>query len=160
MTKLFFRAAKKSFRFLVDEFQCRVTSEASDAWGDELTYQNSTTAVNIRYEPREKYVFILLCRLVGGKVPEHPGVVHPDTDLNRYGLDDLLKLRAPALKILKKEFGVPFTERNLRTMVETYARGVRNYAADILHGDFSIFPELEKIVKRRAEEYRKKSKTQ
>jgi len=148
MTELFLRVAKKAFRFLIDEFQCRLTSKKSDAWGAELTYQNDTTAVNVRYEPREQFVFVLLCRLINGKMPAYDS-------FDSFGLSDLLTLRAPELKIRKRSAPERFTENDLRHMVITFARGVRGHATDILHGDFSIFPELEKIVKRRAEEFQK-----
>lgn len=177
MTESFFQFCDKYFRFLIEEFGCRIVGKKPDSFGGEVTYRNATTAVNVRYEQREHYVFILLCRLVRGKIPQEPIFVHPKTKLYSFYLDDLFTIRSPDTKIRRKPFGdkipdlalkeliqaytsEPFTERDLEHMIKTYAAGLQRYAADILRGDFAIFPELDKIVKKRAAEFEKKEKRQ
>ena len=169
MTELFFKLCSKYFQFLINEFGCGIVGKKSDNFKDELVYQNATTAIKISYEPRESYVFILLCQLINGEIPDYPVFINRKTKLNQFYLDDLLVLRSPNTRIRKKPFGDaipddldakqlieacaadPFTKRDLEHMVKTYAAGLREHGADILRGDFTIFSTLEKIVRKRAE---------
>ena len=175
MTKLFFKLCSEHVQFLIDEFGCRVVGKKSDNFKDEVIYRNATTAVKVSYEPRERSMFILLCRLVDGNIPQEPIFVRPKTKLYSFYLDDLLALRSPGARILRrKPFGgitfddldakqiieacaaaPPFTERDLEHMVKTYATALHKHGADILRGDFSVFTELDRIVKKRAEEFRR-----
>ncbi len=172
MTELFFKLCGRHFAFLIEEFGCRVGGKKSDAFEDELIYRNATTAVKIRYEPREKYVFVLLCRLVNGKIPPYPIFVRHEKELTQFYLDDLLTLRSPATIIRKKyhrerfadkedlhqaikaSLEEPFTEQNLEHMIKTYAAALREHGSDILKGNFTVFAELEKIVRKRTAEFR------
>ena len=171
-SELFFKLCDRYFQFLLEKFGCRVVSRKDNSWrwGYEVTYQNSTTAVKIRYEPADHYVFILLCQLVNGKIPDYPVSIHRKTKLHQFYLDDLLVLRSPGTRIRSKPFGDtipddlsakqiieacvanPFTKHDLEHMVKTYAAALRKHGADILRGDFTVFAQLEKIVKKRAEE--------
>lgn len=171
MTELFFKLCSKHFEFLIDEFGCRLVGKKSDNFKDELIYRNATTAIKISYEPRESYVFILLCQLVNGKIPDYPVFINRKTKLHQFYLDDLLVLRSPSTRIRKKPFGDtippnldvkqiiqacaadPFTKRDLEHMVKTYAAALRKHGADILRGDFTVFAQLEKIVKKRADKH-------
>ena len=174
MKELFFALCDRHFQFLLEEFGCRIVSRKDNSWrwGYEITYKNSTTAVKIRYEPTYRHVFILLCQLVNGKIPDYPVFIKSKTKLNQFYLDDLLVIRSPDAKILhRKPFGninfddldakqiieavaaaPPFTKRDLGHMVKTYAAALRRHGADVLRGDFTVFAKLEKIVRKRAEE--------
>lgn len=47
MTEPFFKLCSKHFKFLIDEFGCRLMGKKSDNFKDELIYRNATTAVKV-----------------------------------------------------------------------------------------------------------------
>lgn len=148
----FFNTCQKEFQYLIDKFNCRVISKSLTNYSSTIIYKNNTTAIEISYEPREEYIFVLLMRLVDGVVPGYPIFIYQETKLHVFYLDDLLGIRNPSLIISRKLAGVPFTNSDIGKMLKRYALALRKYGSDILNGDFIIFSDLEKIVKRRARE--------
>lgn len=105
-------------------------------------------------------MFVDLIKLVNGKIPPYPIFIKPETELHWFDLKDLIYLRAPQLKIEQPPIDSLFKpRRNFEKFIEKiliqYANSLEQYAIDVLKGDFRIFAELEKIVKKRAEELRK-----
>ncbi len=147
----FIKQCLKEFRYLETDFGFKVISIVDHYYGIGVDYISSTAGVRVRYEPRERYIFIKLSRLIDGKMPKY------DHE-NAFGLNNVLILRSPKSVIEPKPLKEAFTKTDLNIMLKCYAEAVRLYAADILMGDFSIFPELEKIVKERAEKYNKVNK--
>ncbi|MFN8471515.1 MAG: hypothetical protein U0822_04790 [Anaerolineae bacterium] len=147
------------FQFLEEEYGFRVTEAKGDVFGSYITYRNMATAVMISFEPREGGVFIRLYRLVDGKIPDYPVFIYPDTQLNMFYLDTLLEVRAPSLRVEQdpKEMAKPSLSK-LKEVLQQYAALLHLYADDILQGDFKVFEELEKIVKKRAEEIRRQKR--
>ena len=139
---------RKSFSFLVDDFGCKERSSKLDNWGVQTTFCNSTTGVRVSYEPREGGYFVLLMRLVNGEVPEHPIDIDDDTVINRYYLEDLLSIRE--VDHIKKQFQRITTKQRDEDTINELANCLKITAEDVLRGDFSVFYELEKIVKDRA----------
>ena len=139
---------------LEDKFGFKIVDVEKDDFGDYLTYQNDTTGIKISYEPREGGIFILLSRLIDGKMPEYPIHIEADTILNSFDLEDII-----AFKEAKKGIGRKFKNYFRRYNISRKASLVKNlskyieeleeYAAYILNGDFKDFPELDRIVKRR-----------
>ena len=77
----------------------------------------------------------------------------PEDELEAFALEDLLKLRTGKYAIAEGVFGRALSRKDIKEILTTYARGLREHAADILQGDFSIFPELEKIVRKRMKDH-------
>lgn len=147
----FLELCRKHFGFLSEEFGFREAKKESSSWGHVLYLKNETTAVRISLEWEYPGVFVHLYRLVDGKIVENPIIIQQEDELMNYSLDDLLSIRAPGLE-LSPIFGQP---DEIEGKLKSYAAAVRDCAADVLEGDFTIFEELDKIVKHRAAESRK-----
>ena len=146
------------FKFLEEKFDCTITRVEHEFYGTCVTYQNATTFVEASIEPREGGAFVRVGWLIDGKIPAYPIHVEPDIKLDAFYLDDIIDLRAPSSKIEQPPLDVFFKPRDLkkieRVLTEN-ARALRRYAADILNGDFRVFAQLDKIVKKRAARLRK-----
>lgn len=141
------------FKFLEENFGCIITEVKHEFYGTFVTYRNPTTFVEVSIEPREGGVFVHVGRLIDGKIPEYPIHIEPDTKLDAFYLDDIIDLRAPSSKIEQPSTEVFFKPRNLKKIehvLTEYARALRQYAVDILKGDFRVFTHLDMIVKKRA----------
>jgi hypothetical protein len=144
---------QKHFRFLEEEFNCLFFFK-QDSYGEYIDYLNSTTGISINFVPMDAgMVYVLISRLVGNKIPEYPIFVQKSQmELNTFDLEDLLAIRAPLFKIERPSFEQlekPFKPRVFEKTIVQLSNALRIYAQDVLKGDFSIFSELDKIVKNR-----------
>ncbi|MBI3143582.1 MAG: hypothetical protein HYZ16_12215 [Bacteroidetes bacterium] len=150
--------AQEQFKFLESEYSFRLSKCEKEDWGYELIYLNDTTGVKITYEYREAYVFIMLYQLIDGELRENPRSIDNNTILHGYGLDDLISLRNPQALIKPAynygEQSKYYDEKNgLLLYVSEFAGNLKRYAKDVLKGDFTIFHELDKIVKERVKKF-------
>ena len=120
----------------------------------ELVYSNRTTGAVVSWEPRDLYVFVMLCRLVDGQYRGDVRNVRPDTELNCFDMNDLAQVRAPIDVVSGHGWGLdwPTPPGGLKGIIAGQARNLRRYGRPIIDGDFSVFPELDRIVKARAKE--------
>jgi len=149
---------RESFLYLETKYNFKPIKSEKDPFGVYVLYKNSTTAVNIRYEWREKKLFILLIRLIDGQIPEYPHFIKPDTELNQFYFDDVITLVLDR-PLKKNEMD---SEMDFEKSIKFYSKALEKYGRKILSGDFSMFSELDKIVKKRAadlEEQNKKGRT-
>jgi hypothetical protein len=104
---------------------------------------------------RDGGIFIMLCRMVNGKLPPYPIFVRRETVLNWFDLEDIVALKEPSIE-LEQDFADSDnpTAKELAENLKVYAGALKKYAKDILSGDFSSFAKLEKIVKKRADKLR------
>lgn len=154
----FDRIAQEQFKFLLSQYNFRLSKCRKEDWGYELIYLNKTTGVKIAYEYRNAYIFITLYQLENEKFRENPRNINDNTILYGYGLDDLISLRNPHALIKPAfEYGEQskyyHKQNGLSLYISDFAQNLKNYAKDILEGDFRIFPELDKIVKERVKKY-------
>lgn len=150
---------KEQFKFLESNFGFRLSKCDKEDWGYELIYLNKTTGVKITYEFREAYIFIMLYKLVNGNLQENPRSIQEDTILYSYGLDDIISLRnSQALIKPAYQYGEESEyydkEKGLMLYVSAFAHNLKEYAADVLSGDFQIFNEVDRVVKERANKYK------
>ena len=145
----FFEIGEGEFRFLVDEFGFRKRANKTDVEVYRLPYENGTTKVEIGFDWRDQYVYVLLGRRDVKKPKDARRLPRPEDELVAFSLEDLLKLRTRKYGIDQDRFGKALTRKDIKEILSTYARGVREHAADVLQGDLTIFPELEKIVRKR-----------
>jgi hypothetical protein len=138
----FVKLCREKFQFLVDEFGFRRMAATRSGTGI-VIYANSTTGVEISYDRRDGYIQVMLMRLVAGKPPAYGDF------RNGQPLWTAVRLRAPALIGAVERIAV-LTEAEIEAMLTANAVAVRDYAADILRGDFTVFPELERV---RAEDW-------
>lgn len=150
--------AQEQFKFLESEYGLRLSKCEKEDWGYELIYLNDKIGVKITYEYREAFVFIMLYQLIEGELQENPRSIEDDTILLGYGLDDLISLRNPQALIKPAyEYGEQSEyydkEKGLSLYVTAFADNLKKSAKDILSGDFTVFPDLDKIVKERIKKY-------
>ena len=150
--------AQDQFKFLVSDFDFKLSRHVKEEWGYEMIYLNDKTGIKITYEYREAYVFIILFQLINGKIKENPRRIEEKTVLYGYGLDDLIGLRNPQALIKPAyEYGDNskyYDPKNgLSHYVAEFANNLKEYAIDILKGNFTIFSELDKVVKERIKMY-------
>lgn len=157
--KSFELIAKEQFKFLESDFDFQISKCNQEDWGYELIYLNKTTGVKITYEFREAYIFILLYKLINGKMLENPRNIQENTILNCYGLDDIINIRNPQALIKPAyQYGEEskYFDKNkgLKLYVTAFAKNLKEYTSDVLAGDFRIFNEAVKIVKERVKLYK------
>ena len=139
---------------LEGKFGSKIVSIEHGDFGDLIKYQNKTTGITIHNEPRDG-IFVSLSRLVNGKIPEYPLQIEADTPLNTYSLEDIISFNTSKksiggkIKNCLRKLNFP-TKFDIEKTLTRFAAELEVHAADILNGNFEIFPELEKIVKRRA----------
>jgi hypothetical protein len=143
--KFFFEICKEKFKYLIKEFNFSVVSTRKDGSLYEIIFQNKTTAVIVNWERSENWIYIELYRLVNGKLVTDPTNISSKTEINGYYLDDLLSIRHPSFSPAR----FPVDDKDIVEVITNYAAMLHQQAADVLNGDFTIFYELEKIVKNR-----------
>lgn len=151
--------AQEQFKFLKSEYRFRLSKREKEDWGFELIYLNDTTGVKITYEYREAYIFIMLYKLVDGDLRENPRSIEENTILFGFGLDDIISLRDPQALIKPSyEYGEKYKyydkDKGLFLYTSAFADNLKKYAKDVLDGDFTIFSDLDTIVKERVKKYR------
>lgn len=145
----FLELGEKEFQYLVDEFGFKKRANKTDVGVYRLPYDNGTTKVEIGFEWRDQYVYVLLGRRDVKKPKDARRLPRPEDELHAFNLEDLLKLRTGKYAVDQDRFGKALTREDIKEILSTYARALREHAADVLQGDFSVFPELEKIVRKR-----------
>jgi len=151
--------AMKQFKFLEFDYGFQLVKSVKEDWGYELIYLNNTTGVKIIYEFREAYIFIILYKLVDGKLIENPKSIDENTVLYGFGLDDIIGLRFPQALIKPayqygEESKYYDKKKGLTLYVTAFSDNLKEYASDVLEGDFKIFHETQKIVKDRINKYK------
>ena len=138
----------KSFDFLTKKFNFRIKSQKSDNQIYRVIYQNETTAVKVFFEEREQWIFVDLYRLINGKIKENPIIICNDGELNEFDLQNILIIRDFAKRRIFRNL-YSNKKKNFKKILQLLSKALKENAQDVLKGDFSIFPELEKIVKSR-----------
>jgi hypothetical protein len=138
------------FRYLQTKYHFRVVQvDDSHWWHTRLVYQNETTAIYVDRSVEFDRVELSLLRLINGKIPDLTVFVTPDVTLSEFLFDNLLQVRAPLLlPDLRTLKGLQ--EEQIEASLAFLANALEQYAADVLRGDFTIFAELEELVKQRA----------
>lgn len=149
----FFKIGEKDFQFLVDEFGFKKRANKTDVGVYRLPYENATTKVEIGFEWRDQYVYVLLGRRDVKKRKDARRLPRPEDELVAFNLEDLLKLRTGQYGVDHDRFGKALTRKDIKEILGAYGRGLREHAADVLQGDFTIFPALERIVRKRMKDH-------
>lgn len=151
--------AKEQFSFLQSEFGFNLLRCNKEDWGYELLYTNNTTGVKITYEYQAAYIFIMVYRLIDGEFCENPRNINKDTILNGYGLDDIISVQnTEALIKPAYEYGEKSEYYNenkgLTLYTSAFAKNLKIFGGNVLQGDFAIFSDADKIVKKRIRDYK------
>lgn len=147
------------FKFLVSDYGFKRLKKRKHPWGYEFIFVNNITGVRITYEFREAYIFIMLYRLINGKLVKNPSPITENSVLNAFCLDDIVSIRNPDATMkpayyygIESEFYNK--EQGMTLYVSKFADNLKIYAADVLTGNFEIFTKLDQIVKKRAKQAR------
>lgn len=143
----------ENFTFSQVEFTCRDGSVTAK-------YVNNYCAVTINYEYREAFVFVVISRLVDGRILPNPSLVHRGVIFNSHSLDDLVHLLAPKDAMQPAySYGSdsPYykDKDGLRLYVSKFANNLKKYGVPFFNGDFRLFDSLNEIVITRVEEYKR-----
>lgn len=147
--ELFFRLCLEKFQFLIGEFGFAVAAKHHGCFADSVLFENPTTAVEIGCDYRDRYLGVLLIRKVKGIIPPYEVSIAQDTLINSFYLDDLVTLREREAKQMRKPLSEYPSKEEFETVLTHYADSLKKYATDILRGDFSVFSQLNTIVKQR-----------
>lgn len=156
----FLELARKHLRYLETGYGCKVMKERRDRWSPFVAYQNQTTGVLAEYEVRDAYLNILLYRLENGKIIRDPVLNSPTaTTFHGHALDDIVSLRSAAAVVgsmqdfsASPEGEIP-ESKMLEAYVRRFAENLRLYADDVLRGDFAIFLQVDRLMRRRIDEW-------
>ena len=138
---------ESAFGFLEEAFNFQKGTVNIRDCGVEIIFKNATTGVRVWYEYREFWVFVYLCQLISKDLVLPSGEMQPSTRLYCYDLEDLVAIRASESVNLTDDVRKAET---LERYIHRQAQNLENYAPDVLLGDFSVFCQLDKMVKARA----------
>ena len=150
--KQFTQICKRYFNFLENDYGFYVEDQRADTWVYEIIFKNNFVAVTLTFELRDFYLFVKLSKLRAGELPPKPGEIRPETLLESFDLDDIVTIRSKESLIPPYQLNTKFDEVLLEDIVKRQGANLKLFAADILEGDFSLFSELDKIVKNRAKQ--------
>lgn len=158
----FVNTCKKEFKFLEKEFSLKY-DESIIGHGATVFYKSDKVAVAITLSESYGAILIDLIRLKNKEIPIHPTEIEQDTELNEFDFKNLLNIRNPKLiferPLIDDLVFNPGREKVVKRVLKQYAEALHIYATDVLNGDFTIFPELEKIVKKRATVFKQRHDT-
>jgi len=149
----FFEVCEAEFRFLVDEFGFRKKARKTSAGVFRVPYEGAPAKVEVGFEWRDQYIYVLLGKPGLPRWKAEGRLPRPSDELMGFNLEDLLTVRAPGSGIDEKTFGRALTREDIEHVCGTYARALREQAADVLRGDFSVLPAVERIINERVEKY-------
>jgi hypothetical protein len=141
------RLVEPHFGYLQSEFEYEIVDRSdNDWWETSVTYQNSTTAIKVACSEEFDRLETDMIRLVDGARPPTVVFVSETPKLHKFGLGNLLMIRAPELwSELKEQKGQ--SDKAIATQLQSQAKALREFGSDILRGDFSAFDEMEARVR-------------
>ncbi len=144
----------EAFSFLVVDLGFRQERPLRTREGVEVAFLSDVCGVRAAYEIRDAYLYVTLHRLSGGRFVRDDAI-RPETALTSHSLDDILLLRSPSALVRPVYAYGSQSEyyqgrRGMVLYVSRFAQNLRDHAADVLSGDFSVFGLLDPLVKQRA----------
>ena len=146
-------AIKEAMQPLTQQFNLRVVGESDLSNWSEVDYGNNTTGLSVAIDWSEFRPFVRIGELIQGVLPLAPTSIKDAEHIKSFDVDDILLIRVKGGSPVGKMLGARDDQAVERLMRE-YAVALKLHAADILSGDFVIFPELTRIVKARFDEMR------
>lgn len=140
------------FKFLKEEFKFIKVETNIETYGTFLTYKNNTTAIKLSFEPMEAGVYVYIMRLINNDIPDSPIDINSNTELYGFYLEDIIHFKDKNFILKRPPLKEIIKNKVLKQIVAQYAKALKLYASDILNGNFKIFFQLEKIVKKRAKD--------
>lgn len=150
---------EKAFEFLKNEYDFNTLLSKREDWGYYFTAVNSTTGIEIKYEFKEAFIQIVIYRLIDGEIIKNiTNAIKNNELITGFSLEWILALKNPEAQIKPAyEYGIEseFYEKEigLKNYALIVAERLKEYASDILKGDFSVFSTLDIMVKENYKSY-------
>lgn len=142
--------ARETFRFLEDDYEFKLMQTTRDRYTLVMLYQNTTTGIQVEFEPREHRAGLMLYRLVDGQLPKYRDVWDLDSDMtNRFDLDTLIEFKAPWLLTARKAQRTTLSDYDMQSSLVETATALRQYGEGILRGIFTDFADLGRLKQER-----------
>jgi hypothetical protein len=139
---------ERVFAFLVDDFGYRRMRRRFQWGGYELGYCGPTVGVLIEWYPRDSLTVWLVVLVDGTFPPREKEAITPGGVLHYFDLGDVETVRGQFVELTQDQlYRVPDEE-----VIGIWANGLRRCAPDLLNGDLTLVPILEKRIKDRARE--------
>ncbi|MCP4142556.1 MAG: hypothetical protein GY755_20140 [Chloroflexi bacterium] len=138
----------EGFSRLAEQYGLDLIETTSDALFYELVFKNSTTGMIVMFEARDQFIFVSLYKLINGKIIGNTTrALQTNEKINGFNLNFIVHIENPSDKPLPMH-KYP-AERGLfkdgyAEYVGFFTKNLEKYADDILRGDFSRFPKIEK----------------
>jgi len=154
------------FQFLKDDFNIIPIISRKERWGYYYSGKNYATGIEIIYESPEGYVNIMLYKLINGNIEKNTvSAIRDNKTINGSSLDYIVQLKDEGASILpaykySNELGISQGTEGIKIFFSKFASNLKQYADDVLNGDFSIFIQLEKTLKNKYTDYYKENSEQ
>jgi hypothetical protein len=139
---------ERHLRDVLDSQAMRYESQSHTNWGETVRYANATTGLIVARSIEFNRSEVSLVRLVNDGFPPYPIFVGTTPVLHQFLLDNLIALRAPEL-VPQLRLLTGLTHEEVAVQLERYAAWLNTYAADVMSGDFTVFADLEAVVRQR-----------
>lgn len=146
-------AIRRAMRPVGERFGLRVVNEEHEGNYVAVVYRNDTTGIRVAVDWSELRVFVTLYELTLDGFPDEPTFVVGGEQRRAFDADDLLLMRAPSPSPVGKMLSGRDNDAAER-LVGEYADALGRSAADVLSGDFTVFKDLNEIVRRRERDLR------
>lgn len=151
---------EKYFHYLEGEHGFKTMLSERKEWRYCFIAMNLTTGIEIIYEFKEAYIQVILHKLINGEILHSiTNSIKNNTPITGFSLEWILALRNPKEQI-KPAYNYPpnhqyYKKDGLEKYVAMVAEKLKEYASDILNGDFSVFTTLDSMVKENYHNYYK-----
>jgi hypothetical protein len=147
----FERQVVETFRFLTDELDFELVGAERPNWYERsVEYIGRYTGVVIELDAREHQLRVLMARLIRGLLGRRKLPTYVDTaETHWVDLREVIAVRDPSSPLLRARAGKgPMSDEQMGDLLRRYAEALRRHAADILAGDFAVFPEAQTMARR------------
>ena len=148
---------KNGFLGLAKKYDLQITQTVEDPHFDKFVFSNQTTGIVVYYESRDQFIEIMLYKLIDGEIVGNtPQALKTKEEINGFNLNFIVHLTAPEdIPPHLYEYRYSGEDRYIQ-YAELSAQNLQKHTDDILSGDFSRFPELEKQFRAYWEEQNKR----
>jgi hypothetical protein len=142
------------FGFLPTDYGFTLSDIEKDGFGCRVLFCNETTGLLLNYEPGGLRIYVLLYRLMNGKVPAYQLTPVPGSRSDYFYLEDILAAKNPNLlrqyaSAGQIEMNAPITEEYLERKLKNLADCVLAHCKELFSGDFSVFEKAQELLDER-----------
>lgn len=148
-TKVIEKKLRDKFAFLKQKYEFREVSNVIDKYQCIIKMQNDTTGISINYERREDDIIVYLYRLIDGAMIDDKIPISADIPLNCIDLRYVVMLKkGESITDYDWKEGKSYDD-----LIQNIIYDLKNYAEDILKGNFDVFSKVDAMAKKRRLEW-------